>query len=278
VVYNFRLLPGYVGGHQGRGGRRFAHVGFRDWNRLRADTGGFPACTIYRPPGGIDLRHGIRLVRQHAYGYIRVPEGQVAHEGFGAEITAPRKNRGGAMPGKSNVNELKAYFDGLTVPQKREFIQNLKKKLETVRNAEYAKLLSYCVETYNQTVRREKAKDAPKSGELEDLSSELFARAIATMLSKPEGEPTKAAPKLTGEWRREADGKTYRYIFKEDGTFETDETYILKGVKGVYRVDEKGVLMGPHELLPIDAITVNHSGSRMSVLLKDGTAYDYVRV
>ena len=132
-----------------------------------------------------------------------------------------------------NINELKSYFTALTTKGKREFIKNLEAKIGGIKNSKYAPLLKDCIKTYNAEVAEaKKAQNAAKT----DLSNELFAKAIASML---QGREKSNTPKIVGRWERE--GKKYYIHCDKDGSFETNDFTadhkILEGqtLRGFYR-------------------------------------------
>ncbi|MCL2224782.1 MAG: hypothetical protein FWB96_07435 [Defluviitaleaceae bacterium] len=177
-----------------------------------------------------------------------------------------------------NIGELQKYFAGLNFAQKKEFISNLKQKLETVDSAPHRRLLEECVQAYNAEVRKrnEKAGFAPKP-KMPDISPDTFARALATLLY---GNNTDIKTRILGKWQREPDEGNFYYIFNDDGTFETNEYEGAPEPDGILRGNftvglDKTVLMEPHEKLKFTALMFSQTGDSLIITLKDGMAFEY---
>ena len=182
----------------------------------------------------------------------------------------------------NNIEDLRKYFAGLEFSKKKEFIINLKKKLETLNSANHRRLLEECVNSYNAEVRarNEKAGFAPKP-KFPDITPDTFAKALATMIQGGASSlPVRS--KLIGKWRREPDDGDFYYIFNADGTFETNEYdgYSENGVlKGNFTVGiDNVVLMEPHDKLRFTGLMFSQTGNSLLIELKDGLTYEYGRV
>jgi len=184
--------------------------------------------------------------------------------------------QGGKSNEKSDINELRVYFSTLNTPQKKVFIQNLRQKLSGVSSVKYNSFLTECIQTYNQECNKTKATNADKP----DISSELFAKAISSMLAAPQGGS--ATPvigsKLVGTWQRKSEGEVFYYKFNNDGTFETNEVVDHKPLIGHYKIGIGDALhMEPVDLLQISSLTVSLTGSSLTIGRTDGSIYDYKR-
>lgn len=179
------------------------------------------------------------------------------------------------MAGKStNNDDLRVYFKSLKTSQKKEFIENFKEKISTMKSARYSELLSEFIQEYNKEVRARK-ESAAKEASQPDISAESFAIALASMLS---GASDVGKPQLVGTWQREFDDKTFFYKFNEDGTFVTNTVNGRKTLEGNYKLGIDGaILMEPHELLQISSLILSVSGSGLTIGLTDGSIYDYKR-
>jgi len=178
--------------------------------------------------------------------------------------------------GKSDIGELRTYYKGLTLPQKKEFINNLKKKIQDLNTPKYNNFLAECVKDYNAAI--ENQREAQKEAQTSSLSDEVFAKAIATMLSAPKAEvlAPKISTKILGRWQREAGGKIYYYDFNLDGSFETNEVPGHEVLKGHYATGVGGsILMEPHDLLRFSSLFFSPSGNSMTIGYTDGTSYEY---
>lgn len=183
--------------------------------------------------------------------------------------------------GGSDIGELRVYFNGLKTAQKKEFIQNLQKKLAGSTSAKYNEFLSECVTRYKNEVRamNEASAKTTKSAP-PDLSSDSFALALAMMLAAPKPEAMLASllPKLIGTWQREFGGKKFYYKFNDDGTFETNTVQGHESLKGHFNIGlGNAVLMEPHELLQVENIMMSASGNSLTLVMTDGSAVDYRR-
>ena len=52
------------------------------------------------------------------------------------------------------IDQLRIHFNGLNIPQKKEFIGKLQQKLRGQSNAEYSRFLNECVNRYNMEMQR----------------------------------------------------------------------------------------------------------------------------
>ena len=165
----------------------------------------------------------------------------------------------------SSIKDIKAYFNTLTLPQKKQFIDKLNIQLKQIKSPKYKDLLEYCIKKYNDEAKKQK----PQASQ--DESNELFARAIAKMLRGEDSKPT--SPKLDGLWERKADETIYFYDFKADGTFYTNEN---NGINGFYKTGIGGIiLMEPIDELNIKNILVSGSGKRLFITYNNGMSYEY---
>jgi hypothetical protein len=178
--------------------------------------------------------------------------------------------------GKSDIGELRSYYKSLTLSQKREFITKLKQKVSELKSEKYKDFLLECIGDYNAAVQKLKKAEKPKP-EKPDISSEIFARAIASMLSGYHDGPAKR-PSIVGRWERLADSKVIYYAFNEDGSFETNETANQEKLQGHYTYDMDGqIFIDPHEILQINSLMVSVSGATMAISYANGKMYDYKR-
>ena len=174
--------------------------------------------------------------------------------------------------GNPNFKELEAYFKSLALPQKKQFIQNLRQKISGQKDSKYRDFLAKCMKEYNEEVR--KANKETKEKAESSITDAVFAQALAAMLS-PQGPSQKAvAAKLVGRWQRE-DGKgTFYFDFKTDGSFETNEASGSKTLTGRYSAGLDGVLLlEPAEELGIKNIMMT-SGSLVVEFL-GGFTFEY---
>ena len=165
----------------------------------------------------------------------------------------------------SSIKDIKAYFNTLTLPQKKQFIEKLEFQLKQIKSPKYKDLLDYCVKKYNEEIKKEKTEVS------QNASDELFARAIAKMLSGEDNKPT--SPKLEGLWERKDGVTVYFYDFRPDGTFYTNEN---KGINGFYKTGIGGIiLMEPIDELNIKNILVSGSGKRLFITYNNGISHEY---
>ena len=57
------------------------------------------------------------------------------------------------MGSLANINEMRTYYNGLSLLQKREFLVNLERKLKGQKNSKYKEFLKECIEKYNRDAR-----------------------------------------------------------------------------------------------------------------------------
>ena len=103
-----------------------------------------------------------------------------------------------------DIRELRARFAGLEFSQKKEFIMNMKKKLEGANSPTHSKFLEECISEYNTEVRERNKKAGFEPKPMPDISPDTFARALATMVYGG-AEKIAAKPHLIGKWQREPD-------------------------------------------------------------------------
>jgi len=181
-----------------------------------------------------------------------------------------------------DVDELRKYFAGLNFSKKKEFILNLKKKLEGVNSAKYNQLLEECVRSYNAEVRarNKEAGFAPKP-KIPDISPDTFAKALATLIhgGNSKGEEASIKSRLIGKWQREPDDGDFYYKFNADGTFETNEGSLENNLLiGNFTVSlDNVVLMEPHEKLRFNSLMFSQTGDSLIIGLKDGLSFEYKR-
>ncbi|MCL1842904.1 MAG: hypothetical protein FWF79_03755 [Defluviitaleaceae bacterium] len=183
-----------------------------------------------------------------------------------------------------DIKKMQEYFAGLTIPQKKEFVLNLQKKLESLNSVNYKNFFNECIQTYNAEVREhnKKAGFPPKPKAQPEISPESFAKALATMLSGEGAKPTAASikPKIVGKWQR---GENFFYEFKDDDTFETNEFIgatpdTISMLKGNYKIAwDNNVLMEPHDKLTFNSLMLSPSGENLIIGLKNGTTVEYKR-
>ncbi|MCL2577658.1 MAG: hypothetical protein FWE27_06365 [Defluviitaleaceae bacterium] len=182
-----------------------------------------------------------------------------------------------------DINELQKYFASLNFSQKKEFINNLMKKLENVNSPPHKHLLEECIRVYNAEVRERNAKAgfAPKP-KTPDISPDTFARALATLI---QGSITESAVKkrIIGTWQREPDEGDFYYTFNPDGTFETNEfegaTESGGILHGSFTVGfDNTVLMEPHEKLKFTSLMFSQTNDSLIITLKDGLAFEYKKI
>lgn len=174
--------------------------------------------------------------------------------------------------GKSDINELRMYFNSLKTSRKKEFINKLQQKVIEMKSIKYKDFLEECVKTYNQEV---KANKAPPT-----ISAESFAIAFASLFktAKSDSSIPTIGSQLIGTWQRELNGKIFYYKFNDDSTFETNEVTDHEILTGHYNIGiENAILMEPHELLKINSLMLSVSGSSLTIGLTDGSFYEYTR-
>jgi len=187
-------------------------------------------------------------------------------------------NGGLNMTAKNNISELTKYYKTLNLTQKREFILNLKEKLKTIKSPKHSTFLEECIKDYNSEIQKIKSKknEEPVNP---NLSDELFAKAIASMLGSGKTKPIPLNEKIAGKWIREENGKTFYFIFDKEGNLETNDVFGHDILTGHYNIGIDGiVLMEPHELLQVKLLSVTNSGKILSIVLNDGKFKDYKKV
>ncbi|MDR0272609.1 MAG: hypothetical protein LBI27_04765 [Clostridiales bacterium] len=185
-----------------------------------------------------------------------------------------------------DIDELRKYYAGLNFTQKKEFVLNLKNKLENVNSIKHRQLLEECIASYNAEVRarNKQAGFAPKKPQFPDITADTFARALATMLSGGASASggVSVRSRLIGKWQRDPEDGDFYYKFNEDGSFETNEfdghceNNILEGNFSV-GIDNV-VLMEPHEKLRFTGLMFSQTGNSLIINLKDGLTFEYRRV
>ena len=175
------------------------------------------------------------------------------------------------MSNKTDLKKLKAYFRSLKTPQKKEFIQNLQKKINGVKDSKYRGFYAECMKEYNEEVR------AGKKAAREQISDESFALALAAMLSPNAPSKKSIAASLQGRWQRESDGAVYYFEFAESSTFVTNETPDGEILHGRFSTGLDGVLLlEPSEILGTCSITL--SANRLVIVFTGGKSHEYRRV
>ena len=175
------------------------------------------------------------------------------------------------MSGKTDIKELRAYFKSLKTPQKKQFIQNLQKKIAGVKDSKYRDFLAECLKEYNSEVR------AQNKAKREQISDESFALALAAMLSPNAPSQKTIAARLQGRWQRESGERVLYFEFAGDGTFVTNETPGGEVLQGRFSTGLDGVLLlEPSEILGTSSITL--SANRLVIGFTSGVSYEYGRV
>ena len=172
------------------------------------------------------------------------------------------------MSGKSDIKELKAYFKSLKTPQKKQFIQNLQKKISGVKDSKYRSFLAECLKEYNNEVR------AQKKAAREQISDESFALALAAMISPNAPSKKSIEARLRGRWLRESGGKIFYLEFASDGTFVTNETPDGEILQGRFSTGLDGVLLlEPGDMLGTKNIVL--SANSLVIGFASGESYEY---
>jgi hypothetical protein len=193
----------------------------------------------------------------------------------------------------NDIDELRKYYAGLNFSQKKEFILNLKKKLDGMNSPKHLRFFEECVRSYNEEVRTKNkaagySENAPKT-KIPDISPDTFAKALATLIygGGPKSGASASAIKarLIGKWQREPDEGDFYYEFKEDGTFETNEfedssaSTSSDKLLGNFSVSiDNVVLMEPHEKLRFNSLMFSQSGDSLIIRLKDGLTFEYKKI
>ena len=187
------------------------------------------------------------------------------------------------MSSKLNIKELKKYFKSLKTPQKKEFILNLQKKIENVKDSKYQDFLVECKKEYNSeiTVLTKSANSKDSVGNVINtkpkLSDESFAIAFAAMISPNAPNHKTIAMRLLGRWERTHQGKVKYFDFKNDGTFETNETPGSEILNGRFTTGLDGMLLlEPVE--KISAINIIISVNTLAIGFVSGVVCEYTRV
>ena len=181
----------------------------------------------------------------------------------------------------ADINKLRTHFESLSIGGKREFVKNLESQIAGVSNSRYKPFLLECKKALELAKKNETTR---KANEATALSNELFAKAIASMLSGH--EPASKKPNLTGRWVRDTAEKSYYIEYNADGSFETndfvaDNRKIFSGqtLRGFYSVGEDGqVYMEPHETLSIAALMITNNNKYMIITRTNGSTIEYRKV
>ena len=178
------------------------------------------------------------------------------------------------MSNDTDMKKLKTYFDGLPTSGKKEFIQNLKAKISDVKDSKYLGFLNTCIRQYNEEVAKRPKKE-PKP--LPDISPEAFARAFSAMLFGNKKEAQAIEKQIRGKWQRASDTGTFFFDFKDNGTFDTNETANGEVLTGNYSTGLDGVLlMEPKEKLGI--INILLSANNLLIYFANGNGYTYTKL
>jgi hypothetical protein len=159
--------------------------------------------------------------------------------------------------------------------RKKNFIVNLKQKLEGKKSTAHESFLEECVRTYNAEVRarNKEAGFAPKPPP--EISPDSFAKALATLIYG--GAKSNVKSRLIGKWQRDPDDGDFYYTFNPDGSFETNEfdgdSPILIGNFTVS--PDNVVLMEPHDKLKFTSLMFSQTGDSLIIAMKDGLSYEY---
>lgn len=187
------------------------------------------------------------------------------------------------MPGKTDFKQLKAYFDSLNISGKKEFIRNLKEKISGVTDSRYLGFLQQCIRQYNDEVDAAKKTGHTNSplSQLKDASpditAEVFAKAFSRMISGEKHDTTSVNKQLLGRWQRVSETGIYYFDFKENGTFDTNETSDGEILTGNFSTGLDGVLLlEPKEELKI--INVLLSQSSLLIYFSNGNSFTYTRL
>lgn len=76
----------------------------------------------------------------------------------------------------SQINQMRVQFNGMNNPQKKQFIDNLKVKLQNSNNAEYKKFLNECIQNYNTAVKGTSVGATSKGGTSSPIASSSGAK------------------------------------------------------------------------------------------------------
>ena len=107
----------------------------------------------------------------------------------------------------SQIETLRAQFDGMNTAQKKQFIQNLKNALENKNNAEHKAFLNECIKKYNSEVQTKTSNTASKgasqiSGTGKDATIKTTSQLSASgkdAASKAAFQISTASKKATGK-------------------------------------------------------------------------------
>ena len=175
------------------------------------------------------------------------------------------------MSGKTDLKELRAYFKSLKTPQKKQFIQNLQKKISGVKDSKYRSFLAECLKEYNNEVLSQ------NKAARNQISDESFALALAAMLSQNAPSQKSISARLQGRWQRESAGKIIFFEFASDGTFATNETPDGAILHGRFSTGLDGVLLlEPGEVLGTNSIML--SANRLVIGFISGESNEYRKV
>ena len=187
------------------------------------------------------------------------------------------------MSDKSSINDLKIYFAKLTAPQKKEFIQNLQKKISGIKDSKYREFLNNCIKIYNEEARKQHAPPpthhsppVQKKPTEPKLTDEIFAKAFATMLFGNKPSQMSVTSKLCGKWERKQEGKIFYFNFNQDGSLETNETASGDILHGRYSLGLDGILLlEPGEELGTNNIILTENSLYIS--FANGKSFEYIK-
>ena len=187
------------------------------------------------------------------------------------------QNGGG---GGGKIGEMERYFKSLSPPQKREFAGNLRRRISGVNDSRYRAFLERC-ELECEKLEKNGAlgpnlnpRPSPKpAAPKKAFSAESFAAAFTSVLQGGAPAGRAAAARLLGIWRREQGGRVFYFVFRKDGSFETNER---RGEKfsGRFIAGLDGVLLLEPPVEPaVTGITVAYG--YLAVEYADGASYEY---
>jgi hypothetical protein len=192
-----------------------------------------------------------------------------------------------------DINELRKHYATLPFPQKKDFIMNLKNKLEKTPSQPHQKLLEECIRAYNAEVRQKNtAAGFDTTPKMPDISPDTFARALATLITGGMGNVpnSRIRDRLVGRWQRDPDEGIQYYTFNNDGSFETNEyegspsnadtlAFPSSVLVGNFTVSpDNDILMEPHDKLKFTSLMFSQTADSLIIAMKDGLTFEYKKV